>query len=275
MTQAYQVPHSLTGELLGSGYAATLQALLLLPLPRDCPEPCRSEVHQADAAAASHSSHFSSPPALQSSDHSAAAVPETAATPPESRGSAAAPGDAIAPELRAQQGPVVPHAALSMAHGLPAAEAQPVMPAMAHDATSASTQLAAEVPVALPMEEDCLSESQHAGREDVHGQGQHGGCQHGIGTASAPLADRGTNGRQCCAEKTERQARCAVLVPCCEAVHGRFPLNGTYFQTNEVFLDASSLDHPIVVSHSDRPDTQHPKQCMSPSVFSLAKRHCS
>ena len=37
------------------------------------------------------------------------------------------------------------------------------------------------------------------------------------------------------------------LVPCCEAVHGRFPLNGTYFQTNEVFLDAATLQRPVMV----------------------------
>lgn len=45
-----------------------------------------------------------------------------------------------------------------------------------------------------------------------------------------------------------RTVRCALLVPCCEAVHGRFPLNGTYFQTNEVFMDASTLERTILVS---------------------------
>ena len=42
--------------------------------------------------------------------------------------------------------------------------------------------------------------------------------------------------------------RCVLLVPCCEAVHGRFPLNGTYFQINEVFLDAATLQHPVMAS---------------------------
>ena len=258
MMQAYQVPHSLAGELLGPSYVATLQALLLLPLPRDCPEPGQSEVHQADVAAASHSSQLSSPPELQSADHSTAAVPETAATPPESRGSAAAPVDATAPEQRAQQGPVVPRAALSMAHGLPAAEARPVLPATTHDATSASAQPAAAVPVGLPMEEERLPEPQHAGREDVHvhGQGQHAGSQQSIGKVPATLSDRRISGRQCSGRKAARQERCVVLVPCCEAVHGRFPLNGTYFQTNEVFLDASSLERPVVVSHCGYPETQ-------------------
>ena len=248
--QAYQVPHGLAGELLGASYAATLQALLLLPLPRDCPEPGRSGAHQADAAAASHSSQLSSPPALQSSGQSAAAVPETAVTPLESRGSAATPDSTHVPDQHAQQGPVVPHAALSMARGLPDAEVQPVVPAMSHDATSASPQPAATVPDALQMEEERLSDSQHAETEDVHGQGQHPGRQHGTETASAPLPDRGINRGPCSGREAVRQARCAVLVPCCEAVHGRFPLNGTYFQTNEVFLDASSLERPVVVSHS-------------------------
>ena len=45
-----------------------------------------------------------------------------------------------------------------------------------------------------------------------------------------------------------QKMRCVLLIPCCEAVHGRFPLNGTYFQTNEVFLDFSTLQQPIMVS---------------------------
>ena len=35
--------------------------------------------------------------------------------------------------------------------------------------------------------------------------------------------------------------RYAVLVPCRQAMKGRFPLHGTYFQTNEVFLDGCDL----------------------------------
>lgn len=49
-------------------------------------------------------------------------------------------------------------------------------------------------------------------------------------------------------QREERRMCCALLVPCCEAVHGRFPLNGTYFQTNEVFLDAATLEHPLMAS---------------------------
>lgn len=42
----------------------------------------------------------------------------------------------------------------------------------------------------------------------------------------------------------------ALLVPCRAAMKGRFPLHGTYFQTNEVFLNHSSLDgSTCLVSH--------------------------
>lgn len=44
-----------------------------------------------------------------------------------------------------------------------------------------------------------------------------------------------------------QELRCVLLVPCCAALHGRFPLNGTYFQTNEVFMDATSLERPVTV----------------------------
>lgn len=33
----------------------------------------------------------------------------------------------------------------------------------------------------------------------------------------------------------------AILAPCRVAMKGKFPLHGTYFQTNEVFLDHTSL----------------------------------
>lgn len=39
----------------------------------------------------------------------------------------------------------------------------------------------------------------------------------------------------------------ALLVPCRTAMRSRFPLNGTYFQVNEVFLDDTSLCSPIQV----------------------------
>ncbi|TKW39247.1 hypothetical protein SEVIR_1G166500v4 [Setaria viridis] len=38
-----------------------------------------------------------------------------------------------------------------------------------------------------------------------------------------------------------------VLIPCRTANRGKFPLNGTYFQANEVFADHSSSRHPITI----------------------------
>lgn len=38
-----------------------------------------------------------------------------------------------------------------------------------------------------------------------------------------------------------------VLIPCRTANRGKFPLNGTYFQENEVFADYSSSRNPITV----------------------------
>ncbi|GMI92238.1 hypothetical protein HRI_002893100 [Hibiscus trionum] len=38
-----------------------------------------------------------------------------------------------------------------------------------------------------------------------------------------------------------------LLIPCREANRSRFPLNGTYFQLNEVFADHKTSYHPIVV----------------------------
>lgn len=39
----------------------------------------------------------------------------------------------------------------------------------------------------------------------------------------------------------------ALLVPCRKAMKDRFPLNGTFFQVNEVFLDHSSITLPLQV----------------------------
>jgi len=41
-----------------------------------------------------------------------------------------------------------------------------------------------------------------------------------------------------------------LLVSCRAALRGRFPLNGTYFQINEVFADNSSVDRPVHVPRS-------------------------
>ncbi|MCO5592507.1 hypothetical protein L7F22_046510 [Adiantum nelumboides] len=41
-----------------------------------------------------------------------------------------------------------------------------------------------------------------------------------------------------------------LLIPCRTAMHGSFPLNGTYFQVNEVFADHASSLHPLHVPRS-------------------------
>ena len=44
--------------------------------------------------------------------------------------------------------------------------------------------------------------------------------------------------------------RAALMLPCWMAVQGAFPLNGTYFQTNEVFLDELTAQDPVAVPWS-------------------------
>ncbi|CAL5095229.1 unnamed protein product [Urochloa decumbens] len=48
-------------------------------------------------------------------------------------------------------------------------------------------------------------------------------------------------------ENQSRYVRGTILVPCRTAMRGSFPLNGTYFQVNEVFADHSSSHNPIHV----------------------------
>uniref|UniRef100_A0A0E0DS61 Demeter RRM-fold domain-containing protein n=1 Tax=Oryza meridionalis TaxID=40149 RepID=A0A0E0DS61_9ORYZ len=48
-------------------------------------------------------------------------------------------------------------------------------------------------------------------------------------------------------ENQYRYVRGTVLVPCRTAMRGSFPLNGTYFQVNEVFADHSSSHNPIYI----------------------------
>ncbi len=61
------------------------------------------------------------------------------------------------------------------------------------------------------------------------------------------MAEEGAAGAPSKDESAARQPGYAVLVPCRTAMRGRFPLNGTYFQVNEVFLDETSLRSPIQV----------------------------
>lgn len=49
----------------------------------------------------------------------------------------------------------------------------------------------------------------------------------------------------------------AVLLPCRTAMRGAFPLAGTYFQTNEVFVDSNTLQHPVLVTFAYRTHLQN------------------
>ncbi|XP_050205063.1 uncharacterized protein LOC126655104 [Mercurialis annua] len=51
-------------------------------------------------------------------------------------------------------------------------------------------------------------------------------------------------------ETTSETVRGTILVPCRTAMRGRFPLNGTYFQVNEVFADHATSYNPIIVPRS-------------------------
>ncbi|CAM6078685.1 unnamed protein product [Sphagnum tenellum] len=73
-----------------------------------------------------------------------------------------------------------------------------------------------EVPTSLPNLNDCNSEDNHP-------------------FASSSVASN------------LNSVKGTLLVPCRTAMHGSFPLNGTYFQVNEVFADHASSLQPIVV----------------------------
>ena len=47
----------------------------------------------------------------------------------------------------------------------------------------------------------------------------------------------------------------ALLVPCRKAMRDRFPLNGTFFQVNEVFLDNNTVERPLQVMPNVLPAT--------------------
>eukprot|EP00798_Chlamydomonas_sp_ICE-L_P010651 gene10652-12331_t len=46
---------------------------------------------------------------------------------------------------------------------------------------------------------------------------------------------------------SEAQLFGVLLMPCRTVVQGGFPLNGTYFQTNEVFVDQQTMDRPMAI----------------------------
>ena len=51
-------------------------------------------------------------------------------------------------------------------------------------------------------------------------------------------------------EATPAEVAMLLFVPCRTAMRGKFPLNGTYFQSNEVFLVSSTVARPVMVRRS-------------------------
>ncbi|TQE11620.1 hypothetical protein C1H46_002822 [Malus baccata] len=51
----------------------------------------------------------------------------------------------------------------------------------------------------------------------------------------------------CIREENLQTVRGTILIPCRTAMRGSFPLNGTYFQVNEMFADHESSHNPIDV----------------------------
>ena len=65
----------------------------------------------------------------------------------------------------------------------------------------------------------------------------------------------------------------ALLVPCRKAVKDRFPLNGTFFQVNEVFLDHNSMEQPLQVMHAVWQSLMNPCQIDAYSVLVTVREH--
>lgn len=72
--------------------------------------------------------------------------------------------------------------------------------------------------------------------KQVQAQGQGQGSCHEQGMAQGEGQGQG-----------QKLVQMALLVPCRKAMKDRFPLNGTFFQVNEVFLDHSSMEQPLQV----------------------------
>ncbi|XP_055962269.1 transcriptional activator DEMETER-like [Mercurialis annua] len=82
-----------------------------------------------------------------------------------------------------------------------------------------------------------------------------GSCQPPKKTCNFQGPDQLCNDKTCSfcenvRETTSKTVRGTILVPCRTAMRGRFPLNGTYFQVNEVFADHETSQNPIIVPRS-------------------------
>ncbi|KAK7284922.1 hypothetical protein RJT34_19676 [Clitoria ternatea] len=72
-------------------------------------------------------------------------------------------------------------------------------------------------------------------------------------------------------EATSQIVRGTILIPCRTAMRGSFPLNGTYFQVNEVFADHDSSLDPISVPRSWIWNLNRRTVCFGTSVPSIFK----
>ncbi|PNT63490.1 uncharacterized protein LOC100830449 isoform X2 [Brachypodium distachyon] len=72
-------------------------------------------------------------------------------------------------------------------------------------------------------------------------------------------------------ENQSRYVRGTILVPCRTAMKGSFPLNGTYFQVNEVFADHKSSHDPIYVAREQLWNLQRRMVYFGTSVPSIFK----
>ncbi|XP_039838094.1 protein ROS1C-like isoform X3 [Panicum virgatum] len=102
-----------------------------------------------------------------------------------------------------------------------------------------------------------------------------------ISKVPKPCCDPQMEGRLCnnemchsCTDEQENQyryVRGTILVPCRTAMRGSFPLNGTYFQVNEVFADHSSSHNPIYVERAQLWNLQRRMVFFGTSVSSIFK----
>jgi len=83
--------------------------------------------------------------------------------------------------------------------------------------------------------------------EGCRGKGNAGGGGHGVAERSAEHCGQAGGGS---ADREAGRLAVTLLVPCRRALHGRFPLNGTFFQVNELFADHKSMEEPVLLPSS-------------------------
>ena len=66
----------------------------------------------------------------------------------------------------------------------------------------------------------------------------------------------------------------AVLIPCNSAMNKKFPLHGTYFQVNEMFLDETSSKTPLDVSKGDLQKCKRIRVLVGMSIVSISRGMC-